>query len=320
MSQIVNHNDTECYAIFDENNLYFFDIWNSAQPTDTICFKNFETFNNYSGFNYINNDTIFLYRYSSRKLFLSNALAETKRVWKIEDPDDVVLPRALAYSPILYRPPYTILSGCRLGHPDDTYGDTFHTSAIINTDDSSINYECNYPEVYRHGNFGGVYMNEIFHTIDTDGRVVYSFPADHNIYRLNTITHQVDSLYMGSRYTPAINSTTDAEMKILIDKDLRIKYFISQHSYSNILYDHYNHVYYRIARHPLNQWDGGAFVQPISVIAMTTDGSILSETPIINYDGKLTCWNMHVCSKGLLIQEDNENEDIISFKLLQLHE
>jgi hypothetical protein len=125
---------------------------------------------------------------------------------------------------------------------------------------------------------------------------------------------------MGSRYTPAINSTTDAEMKILIDKDLRIKYFISQHSYSNILYDHYNHVYYRIARHPLNQWDGGAFVQPISVIAMTTDGSILSETPIINYDGKLTCWNMHVCSKGLLIQEDNENEDIISFKLLQLHE
>ena len=107
-------------------------------------------------------------------------------------------------------------------------------------------------------------------------------------------------------------------LELIRDKDLRIKYFVGQHSYSNLLYDKYRNVYYRIAQHPLIGWESGAFSKPFSIIVMDVNGTLISETPIQEDYANLNLHNMHVTRKGLLIQRETADENVIEFIIYKL--
>lgn len=158
-------------------------------------------------------------------------------------------------------------------------------------------------------------MNDIYQTMDNEGRVVMSFPASHYLYRWNPLTEKIDSVFMGSRYSQSIESSEENVLDLLKEKDVRIKYYISQHSYSNIIHDPFRNLYYRIARHPLPDWKGGTFRQPFSIITMKEDGELISETPVFEDYDNMNLWNVHVSKKGLLIQELTEDENSITFKI-----
>ena len=72
-------------------------------------------------------------------------------------------------------------------------------------------------------------------------------------------------------------------------------------------------MYYRIAQHPLLDWDGGNFVKPFSIIVMNEEGELLCETPIVEDYSSLNLHNMHVTEEGLLIQRKTKDENVIEF-------
>ena len=226
-------------------------------------------------------------------------------------------PEALTDSPILYSQGTILLSGVKLGQLNKD-GDKPPISCAIDISRDEIVYGGEYPCQYFEGDFGGVYFNTIYHTLDESGNWLYSFPADHYVYSYSQDFSICEKMYMGSRYTPMITTSDYNSLELIRDKDLRIKYFVGQHSYSNLLYDKYRNVYYRIAQHPLIGWESGAFSKPFSIIVMDVNGTLISETPIQEDYANLNLHNMHVTRKGLLIQRETADENVIEFIIYKL--
>lgn len=315
---IENNNGNMFYVILDENTLHWFDVkTNKLLRTNKI--NNCGNLNNYSGF-LCKGDTTFVYNYTQKMVYMLDSSFKTIRYWNVVNGDsnkNTFDPEALTDSPILYFQDRIILSGTKLGlfKKDEK---KHSVSCNINISNNNIIYGVNYPEQYLEGDFGGVYFNTIYHVLGDGNNCIYSFPADHYVYSYSTDFSSYRKFYMGSRYTPSINSSDYNSLELIKDKDLRIKYFISQHSYSNLLYDPYRKVYYRIAQHPLIGWERGAFPKPFSIIVMDINGDLISETPIqTNYE-ELNLHNMHVTKDGLLIQINTQDENVIEFALFKL--
>lgn len=315
---IENDNGHMFYVMLDENTLHWFDVKaNELSRTNKI--NNCGNLNNYSGF-FCKGDTTFVYNYIQKMVYMLDPSFKIIKHWNVINEDshkNTFDPEALTDSPILYSQGRIILSGTKLGSLKKDENE-HPVSCNINISNNDIMYGVNYPDQYLKGDFGGVYFNTIYHVLGDDNKCLYSFPADHYIYSYSTDFSTHRKFYMGSRYIPTINSSDYNSLELIKDKDLRIKYFISQHSYSNLLYDQYRKVYYRIAQHPLTGWEGGAFPKPFSIIVMDINGNLISETPIQKDYNKLNLHNMHVTKDGLLIQMNTQDENVIEFAVYKL--
>lgn len=306
------------YILLDENTLYCFDA-TTGKLLKTEELKECGTLNNYSGFLY-RNDTVFLYNYKQKMVYMLDSLRIVKKQWNVVNNNiqkGDLDPEALTDSPILYSQGTILLSGVKLGQLNKD-GDKPPISCAIDISRDEIVYGGEYPCQYFEGDFGGVYFNTIYHTLDESGNWLYSFPADHYVYSYSQDFSICEKMYMGSRYTPMITTSDYNSLELIRDKDLRIKYFVGQHSYSNLLYDKYRNVYYRIAQHPLIGWESGAFSKPFSIIVMDVNGTLISETPIQEDYANLNLHNMHVTRKGLLIQRETADENVIEFIIYKL--
>lgn len=300
------------YVILDENSLYWFDMENGQLFRKTEL-NDCGTLNNYSGFLCLK-DTTFVYNYKQKTIYMFDSLYTIDRKWKLVDAkDDLIDPETLTDSPILYSDGKLMLSGVKLQELD---GENERLTVSCNIDVSSgeFTFGGHYPNQYYEGNFGGVYLNSIYHTLAVGGYYLYSFPADHYVYFYSSDFATMKKCFMGSRYSSEICSADFDYIDLFKDKDARIRYFIGQHSYSNILYDKYRRIYYRIAQHPLKSWKSGdIFVKPFSIIVMDETGKILSETSIQKDYALLNLHNMHVSKDGLLIQKKTADENVIDF-------
>lgn len=307
------------YVVLDENTLHWFDVATGSLSKSQVI-KECGTLNNYSGFLY-KNDTTFVYNYKQKQVYMIDPKFNIKKSWNVINGDmvrDNFDPEALTDSPILYSHGSIMLSGTKLGQQKSNTVDQYPVSCCINISNDGFTYGGHYPIHYADGDFGGVYFNTIYHTIGNDGKFIYSFPADHYAHFYSPDFSEFKKIYMGSRYASVINSSDYNSLSLFKDKDLRIRYFVSQHSYSNILYDKYRRVYYRIAQHPLIGWESGNFRKPFSIIIMDIEGNLISETPIQNDYRDLNLHNMHVTKDGLLIQKRTENENIIEFVIYKI--
>lgn len=309
----INNNKIE-YVIMDDNKLF-------CCTQDTIMrildISKCGNLNNYSGFLY-KKDTIFVYNYKIKELFMLDSLCNIKKSWKFNTPTKNeqyrIDPEAIVSSPIKFDYPYVYLSGSRLGEIPMNKREKLLLSCRINIENDEIIYGVMYPEQYSRANFGGVYFNQVYHTYtETQKNLVLSFPADHYIYVYDDELKNFHKYNMGSRYSININSSSQKSLELFTNKEQRIKYYISQDSYGNILYDKYRDVFYRIARHPLPKWNGDTFIKPFSIIVMDKEGIIKSETPILKDYATLNLNNIHVTERGLMIQKKNDNENKIDF-------
>lgn len=319
-TQLYSDSCNTYYLLLNERTLYFFNL-NDNSLCKTITFNNCGSLSNYSGFSFINPDSIFTYNYGTKELFLndSTGIVIKKYDLKSENSDNIVSPEALNYSPIIISNQNAILSGTCLNSKSRLSKDD-NISALVNLSNDNISYGAHYADVYSKGFFGGVYMNSIYHCKDNKNRIVYSFPASNYIYRYDSKLNYIDSLYMGSRYTDIISSSHEPTFMFMSDKKERINYYVHQHSYGEINYDKYRDIYYRIARHPLNNYDGQNMRKPFSIIAMKPDGTIISETPILTDYSELLTSNIHVTPLGLIIQKESKDENVLEFILYNIKE
>ncbi|SEK19915.1 DUF4221 family protein [Parapedobacter koreensis] len=328
VSQLFETGEQLYYIFLDGNDLNIFD-YNTGLQKKRISINSSEekgcgVLNNYSGFYYHSPDSIFIYNYKSKNLFLIDSLSAIKKTWNTVDhtlakyPVDI---EALTSSPISCIKGKILLSGTSLGQPEDATEDNKPVSCLINLQDGAVDYRVGYPNQYREGNFGGLYFNTVYHTVDSyNGKAIYSFPADHHVYSYDAGFSKKEKIYAGSRYVNEIQSSSDNFFELFQDKNKRIEYFISQPSYANILYDKYRRVYYRIATIPLLNWKptDSKFEKPFSIITINESGKILSETPVFQNPQQYNLGNMHIAPEGLLVQKYTEDENIIHFEVFTI--
>lgn len=318
VSQIYDENNSIKYILLDDNNLHIFD-YNSGNLEKSISInssleRGCGILNNYSGFYYHSLDSIFIYNYKVKMVFLIDSESNIKKKWNVVNNQLAkypVDPEALTSSPIVFYNGYILLSGSGNGQPNDATESNKPVSCLININNDSLKYVVGYPEQYRRGNFGGVYFNTIYHTNVDGSAVMYSFPADHNVYLFNCKLLKMDTLYAGSRNIKYIESSPLNFLDLYIDKNKRIEYYVKQPSYGNIIYDKYRELYYRIARVSLLDWKSTdvGFRKPFSIITISKKGKILSETPIFKDYKILNLNNIHVVPDGIIIQTDNNKEE-----------
>ncbi len=327
VSQIFHKGERLDYILLDENQLYFFDFFSGKlksiikikTSSDNGCGR----LNNYSGFLYHSQDSIFIYNYKLKQVFLIDSISDIINKWKITNKRLAKYPvdaEALTSSPIIYSNGCLVLSGSGLGQPDDATSKNKPVSSLINLKDNQLKYIVGYPEQYRKGNFGGVHFNTIYHSIGRDNTILYSFPADHYLYQYSIKRSKLNKIYAGSRYIKSIKSSTLSEMDIFIDKNKRIKYFVAEPSYGRIVYDKYRDIYYRFAYHPLKNWTPkqATFKKPFSIIVLNKNGEEICETDIFTNPDYYNIYNCHVVPDGLIIQKATKNENIIEFEIFIL--
>ena len=312
-SQFYSDSLRNYYVMLDENSLYFLDLNTGQQiKRDLSCCGRL---NNYSGFLYWG-DTLFVYAYKDKKAFMLNEHNEIIRRWIVKDKslsEYTVDAEAITDFPMLYISKKIFLSGTTLGSLEGEDLQKHPVECSIDVEKNTIGYGMEYPEQYRFANFGGVYLNNVYHSSAEGERIVYSFPADHSVVFCSSNFADREMVYMGSRYADVIESSGQNSLDLFKNKEKRIKYYVSQHSYGRILYDKYRGLYYRIAKHPLMNWNGGKFKKPFSIIVMNKKGELLCETSIVEDYASLNLHNMHVTKDGLLIQRRIEDENVIEF-------
>lgn len=317
-SQIITSKDgKEQYTLLDMNNLYIYD-WETGILEDSVLLNKCGKLQNYSGFSHINNDTILVYNYSSRILYvvdIKGAISEVITSPGVRKKDSVVVDvESLNATRPLCINNRIILSGSVFGNIQDTPNHKERSSISIDLSENRTPYTIPYPSLYYKANWGGVYMNRVYHC-DCNQSVLYSYPIEHNIYKYSCDFSECDTIYMGSQYIESIKSFGNFSINTIIDKEYRVKEFVSQSSYGPVLYDKYNNQYIRIAYHPIENWTPSEyFYQPFSIIVYNPEKKEIRESEIINNNKLYDLDNMHICKDGLAIKMINTDENVIEFK------
>lgn len=321
-SQFVDNGDGGRYCLLDRETIYFFD-WKTGLLIDSVKFTDTGRLNNYSGFNVISRDTVLVYNYSRKTLMMANGDGRLLTKWESDDKDrrwpDF---EAINSTRIIYADNRIIMSGGRLG--DLQEADAKHNAVSVMMQKErpfKKKVIMDYPCIYSEGNWGGVYMNNVYHDIAQSRYVYYSFPIDHYVYRYDLQTGKVSKFYMGSRYVKDIKSCTDNFMTAFTDKSVREKYYIGEHSYSMIMYDRYRNIMLRVVEHPLAKVaDNGTFAKPFSIIISDMNGKLLSESTMFDDADMFDIYNMHIVKEGLAIALiDRRNENEIKFRCFNIN-
>lgn len=325
-SQIATIGDSEKYLLLDESHIYVFD-WKSGNLNDSIPTDVCGKLDNYSGFTFISNDSIAVFNSSQNKVYIINRAG--KLISKYDIPNDPENPvkyvssiEALNTSRISVQKGAIQLTGSMLGclqMAKDMGISEIPVTEVFDTKSGKTKIAACYPKQYVDNNWGTQYMNRVYTAKDNKGNTLYSFPIMNKVIRYNSDFSKCDTILMQSRYDIGIKSCNISQDKIEEDETLETKYYISQLSYSNIIFDPYRNIYIRIVEHPLNNWSvKESFVKSKSFIISDTNGKTLSETPIIANSRNLQTFNMHVCKDGLAIAMANADENNIYFACLKL--
>ncbi len=315
-SQIVEFDGSVKYVIMDENVLYVYDLSNGS-AIENIDMKEGGKLDNYSGFAFLNTDTIFVYNYKNKTCILTDTKGKVLNSQSLsKELIETVSPEALSCTPALSIGERVYLSGKPISHSEIDKEEPISLYWDYRT--HKLTTGASYSDEYSKGYFGGIYYNTIYQCKSDKNMITYSFPVSNHIYRYDENLEFVDSLYMGSRYTRSILSENGNIMDFLSDKDGRLKYFLEQDSYEQIFYNDKEKLYYRIAEHPLITSDSERLRKPFSIIVMDNNGNLITETPILNYDRRLITSNAHVYKNGIIIQLETEDENVIKFAYFRI--
>lgn len=318
-SQLVNLEGVDRYYMLDDEMLYVFN-WEDGQLCDSIMLKHSGKMNDYSGFNVISEDSILLYNYSQKTIQYVNRNGEVFKSLELNKIKSLQTDiESLNHSRIQQMHDCIIASGATLGDTRETKISERPVSVAINVSNAATQPIMQYPKIYRDANWGGVYMNTVYHT-SSDGRYVfYSFPIEHNVYKLDLQNGKISTFSMGSKYCKVISSSKSDFLGEFLDKNKRTEYYLHEHSYAMIMYDEYRKHIIRIAEHPADGMnEDGTFAKPFSIIISDMNGKILSESPMFENAQDLDLYNMHITKQGLAIALIQKNEDIIVFKCYKL--
>lgn len=282
-------------------------------------------FTNMEGFYYHNKDSIFIFRkYSLDKILLvdeslqNNHLIETGY-------SGMANHTSRTRNPIIYR--HGKLYALVIPYLDFSKKEIFNEKVdlefVIDLQ-SKENYflSVDYPERYQ-GNSWGISHSIPCRIVRDNGQIVYSFGIDQDV--------SVFDIESGSFYQEKSKLYTDYSISPMNINDPKgnqnIKYFIETDFFSEVFYDKYNKVFYRILKKaiPFKDQHGNAEIwenKPATVLILNEDFNQIGSydlDPTINYYVR----DMFVGKEGLYVSNvhpDNLNivEDSIKFTLLKL--
>lgn len=276
------------------------------------------------GYCYHNDDSIFVYEYGSGMVRLANNQGEVITAYPMFDAEAILndttkfltSPYVESRLPMLYREDKLIMGGGFLAETTLEKADNTFVTLMYDVVNRTAAYANSYPEQYRKYDWGGgFFYRQPSMAMTPEGRLLISFPADHNLWNYDPVTQKRDSLYAGSRLIEKI-VPFGAEKKKFPDEvpEQRLSdWYYSQPSYESIFADPYKHLYYRIARLPKAEHRPATLNdKPVVVIVLDKDLNYLGEDLLpegVPYD----TFNAYVSPEGLNIRIWNNDEDHLTF-------
>lgn len=314
VSQLYISDSTEVYIAKDEQQLYFYDLF-----TDSLLRKvnlnKCPELKAFSGFKYWG-DSVLIYCDLTQELLMLDE--EFEVVWKTainKGGNPLIHVEALSGSPLLFSQEHVILSGTPGANPYK-YNGAYPVSVSYGLKDKAAITGGGRPEFYQEKSVGGNYMWRVFHTLNSEEDIVYSFPLYPYIAIYSNKLVKNKEFYMGSRYSnlplgmSPIEKMTDSKEK---------SYYLNSDTYGPIIFDQFRNVYYRIATHPkVDYREGEMTLKPFSIIVMDCEGIILSETPVFFHNNTMFYDKIYISSRGLLMQVKSDNENEMKFLVFTL--
>lgn len=320
-SQLVKMDQTEKYMMLDESKIYIFD-WDSGVLEDSISLEEYGPLTNYSGFTYISNDSILVYNYNKRTLFMVNNQGHCHNHWRIPEPKDfekaISSVEAINASRIQFNGSNILLSGSTFGGLSQAKGMNIPYAETLDLGNAEIMAKAFYPATYTDKNWGIQYLNMVFSATDDCNNFIFSLPIMDKLFRYDKSFSKCDTLISTSRYDKGIASCDYSIDELDEDITKEISYYISQTTYGSVYFDFNKNLYYRFADHPIINWDKKSnFVKPISILVIDKDGNLINESGIIR-NVKLLSGNTHVSKDGIAIALDSQDEDVIQFAVFKV--
>lgn len=188
---------------------------------------------------------------------------------------------------------------------------------ILNLNNKNVTTEVEYPSIYRKGAFGPNYapFYQAFNPSNLD--IVFSFPADHNLYtaKINDI-RDIKSIWGGSKF---IKSISPMERRFPENDDFQYytRFYVQNPSYGHIFYDKYRELYYRVAYRPVTdeRYIDGVRWKPKSLIIFDKDLSRRGEVELPENTNP-SC--IEPTKDGVLIDTGGGNENKLIFTLFKV--
>lgn len=276
------------------------------------------------GYCYHNDDSIFVYEYGSGMVRLANNQGEVITAYPMFDAEAILndttkfltSPYVESRLPMLYREDKLIMGGGFLAETNLEKADNTFVTLMYDVVNRTAAYANSYPEQYRKYDWGGgFFYRQPSMAMTPEGRLLISFPADHNLWNYDPVTQKRDSLYAGSRLIEKIVpfGTEKKKFPDEVPEQRLSDWYYSQPSYESIFADPYKHLYYRIARLPNAEHRPATLNdKPVVVIVLDKDLNYLGEDLLpegVPYD----TFNAYVGPEGLNIRIWNNDEDHLTF-------
>lgn len=310
VSQIFTQNGNDHYFVLDNRKLYDYNldqkILESIHTLDTL-----PPLDNLSGFRILDDGAVY-YDYKSGSVFILNSEGTIINMIPINF-DHGIDCWGISGTEVIGNNDVVYLSG----PPSKASGfveDYNNTTLFINPKSKTVKVGGKRSDIYRDFSLGRDYYWRVFHTIDDEGKLYISLPGSTEVYVFDEEMNLIREFTMNSRYNTSLMES-DKDMTHTEEK----KYYLSQDSFGTIAYDPNSDLIYRIATHPYshNNMDGKT-LKPFSILVADKDGKIVTETPIINTDNSMYYDVMFATSKGLYMQIDSEDENLIKFVIFKL--
>ncbi|HYQ56392.1 MAG TPA: DUF4221 family protein, partial [Draconibacterium sp.] len=259
-------NTIQYYSDSLKNYLTYFN-----QGTNSIYFINYESkqtefvwnksrsVQSYDSYFLVNSDSIFLFNTKKKLLDRYNLDGEhiSRYDFKydmIQDSTILPFPYLTTSLPLIVNKDNLYLSGYHVGE----FGEMpFHRKTIIRYNDSEnkINFLVDYPAIYNSYNWGITYYYITSVCFNSNKNlIIVNFPLSHELYVYDLIKEEGSYLYASSKHIKAIEPFSRDKNDFIDSKD-RLKYYLTNASYSSVFYDKYKNIYYRIAALPMEDKD-----------------------------------------------------------------
>lgn len=322
MQYIDKTNQLSIYNEYD-NSIYFFDYQNCKFDKKIQFEKEGKNgVGNIQGYDYINEDSIFVYNYDMDAIFLTNEEAEVKwkKLLKIEVLSSYTFlpsfPFVQTNNPMIYIDKKIVFGGLATAETTAETSTNRPVTTIYDFEKDSITFANNFPEQYQKYNWGGGFYRMPYFDVNKENQaVIVSFPQDHNLYVYSLLTQKQEKHYAGSASIPEIEAYPEKKGLRTNNNENRVReWFFSTPTYRNVFYDKYRNLYYRLACFPteekLKEFTAGT--QPLLLIVLDKDFNYLGESLLPdNIDLRLT--NSFVTKEGFNIQVLTDNDDLMTF-------
>lgn len=302
-----------------DNSIYIYD-YESSKFIRKIIFKNEKLKSvKIQGYNYINDDSIFIYSYSRHRIYLTNTnsdlLFDTLMYDRSKVNKENLLPAPYFHtpSPLKLFQEKIITVGFIAGEYDSTLETNRSIITLLNLKNNSLSHAVKYPEQYIKYNWGGGLTYRMPYYDLNKNSILISFSAHHSLIKYDLLTNKEKEYYAGSKFIKEIRSYPTPK-KEQSPSESEWNWYINTPSYEGVFYDKYRDLYYRIARLPIEPGNNDEKYnrKPVSVIILDSSLNYIGESKLPS-NIIFSPFNSFVTVDGFNIQAYTEDEDKLTF-------